>query len=373
MTTVAERCGWRPDPAGVEQTLADIAVNVTEFGGLRDELQPSGGLPWVKRAGKHDELWADDDEEWQLHTTRPDFVLDYAAMARDQDPIILAEALIETMPRWRRGRQGIGDCVSWGWEMVATCAAAWQSLNEPGTRFRGEYATEPIYGGSRVEARGRRTGGWSDGSYGGAAAKWSTDWGCLLRADLSAVGSAEYDLRQYDSQKAKNWGHYGCGGKNDASKLDQAAKDYPLGHCVLVTNFDDAALAIANGYPIAVCSMYGFGSRGRDGFAPHRGSWAHCMCFVGVRFDQPGLLCMNSWGNSWGTKDPHAYVDHPELQKCTAWVSARDVNGMLRGRDSFAGGRPAKLERKPIQWEGLFTRGIGRRRRQQPRSLFAAA
>lgn len=56
------------------------------------------------------------------------------------------------------------------------------------------------------------------------------------------------------------------------------------------------------------------------------------MCFLGVRFDRPGLLCLNSWGPNWvdGPKWPE---DMPEG---SFWVDAETAGRMLAGEDSFA-------------------------------------
>ena len=189
-------------------------------------------------------------------------------------------------------------------------------------------ATEAIYGGSRVEARGVTFGGWSDGSYGAAAAKWLMGWGVLFRQPYDTA-----DLSVYSASRAKQWGAYGCGGKGDDGRLDAIAKQHPIRHVALVTNFDEAAAAIRSGYPVAVCSMQGFTSRrDADGFCRASGSWAHCMCFIAVRYDRPGLLCLNSWGPNWvsGPKWPD---DQPDG---SFWVEAAVATRMLRGRDSFA-------------------------------------
>ena len=63
-------------------------------------------------------------------------------------------------------------------------------------------------------------------------------------------------------------------------------------------SFAEAAAAIRNGYPVAVCSGQGFTmTRDRDGFCLPRGSWGHCMCFIGVAVGRrPGLCCLQSWG-----------------------------------------------------------------------------
>lgn len=274
----------------------------------------------------------------------------------DRDAVILFDALQRVHPTWRRGAQGIGDCVSWGFELMATLHHAVDIVVKGlPWEWRGEYATEPLYGGGRVEARGRRTGGWGDGSYGGAQIKWMTQWGCLLRIDYSvATGVTEHDLRQYDSRKAKNWGNYGCGGQHDKGKLDAVAKETPVVEGRLVTTYDEAVALIENGYPVAVCSGQGFGKRGSDGFAPPRGSWAHCMAFTGVRYDKPGLLLSNSWGNSWGTHAmPH--VEWDQVRRCSAWCDPRTAGRMLAGRDSYAGVGIDGLKRRKIDWGSGWT------------------
>ena len=58
------------------------------------------------------------------------------------------------------------------------------------------------------------------------------------------------------------------------------------------------------------------------------------MAFVGVRFDRPGLLCVNSWGYS--NKGPHGVETFSEVMKAGFWVDAKTVDRMLRGQDSYA-------------------------------------
>ena len=255
----------------------------------------------------------------------------------NQEPVLLTDALLKLNPSWRRGAQKIGDCVAWGWALCLDLAVAvdiW--VDKEPWQWRGHFATENLYGGSRVEARGKRVGGWSDGSYGGATAKWITKWGCLRRHNYSiATGNKEHDLTTYSGDKAKQWGYYGNGGRYDKGELDKVSKDFPVKEAVLVTNFDDAANCILNGWPIAVCSGQGFTkTRDAQGFCSPRGSWSHCMAFTGVRFDRPGLLCTNSWGYS--NKGPHGVETHPEVMKASFWVDAKVVDKMLRGQDSYA-------------------------------------
>jgi hypothetical protein len=270
----------------------------------------------------------------------PEFAAAAPALMRQRErDTVLYPALFSLHPSWRRGSQGIGDCVSWGYELACTLLKAIQivSLGRP-EMWHAEVATESIYGGSRVEARGRKTGGWSDGSYGAAAAKWVHEWGVLLRQNYSQqTGNSDHDLSSYSSKRAKDWGNWGCGGQSDKDALDLVAREHPVQTVSLVATFDEAAAAIQNGFPVPVCSGQGFSSaRDKEGFCAPQGSWAHCMCFIGVRYGaRPGLLCANSWGRS--VKGPFWPAEAPEaITWCAWWVDADVCNRMLSGRDSFA-------------------------------------
>ena len=245
---------------------------------------------------------------------------------------------------WVVERQGIGDCVSWGWAhgiWIAQCVD-WETgrLAQP-PPFP---STEAIYGGSRVEARGRSgdgsspVGGYSDGSYGAAAARWVRDWGVVYREEVGG-----HDLRNYSADRAKAWGAYGNGGQGDKGKLDAIAKKHPAQYVALATTWAEAAAAIEAGFTVPVASMQGFASR-RDaqGYAPASGQWAHEMCFISVRYQKNGsptdaLLCLNSWGPNWisGPKWP---ADQPDG---SFWVTRSTVESMLRAKDSFAVGSVA--------------------------------
>lgn len=228
---------------------------------------------------------------------------------------------------WQVGRQGIGDCVGWGWAHACDIHLAIMYCQGDSADWR-PVAVESIYGGSRVEARGLRSGGYSDGSYGAAAAQWVRDFGLIFRDRYPSV-----DLSSYSPRRSKDWGNFGNGGRDDQGRLDAEAKRSPVRTVALVNNFEEAAAAIASGYPVPVCSGVGFASRrDQDGFCQPAGSWSHCMCFVGVRHDRKGLLCLNSWGPSWvsGPKWPD---DMPEG---SFWVDQATVNRMLRWQDSFS-------------------------------------
>jgi hypothetical protein len=233
------------------------------------------------------------------------------------------------------GRQGIGDCVSWGAMHAVYCAEAvdWATgkLAEPPKMP----ASEAIYGGARVEARGRDgsgrspVGGWSDGATGWGAARWLRDWGVVYREDVLG-----HDLRTYDKNRAKSWGAYGCGGQGDDGKLDARAKRHPCRHVVAVKTWDELVAAVTSGYPVTIASSVGFnsGNRDADGFCAAAGTWMHQMCVIGVRFgNRTGALICNSWGAYvGGGKFP------PDQPDGTFWAEKSALQRILAQGDSYA-------------------------------------
>ena len=294
--------------------------------------------------------WFPDDNriaDFNQENNRLRFVAPHLLSTAREDTFLWL-ALLMAHARWRRGAQGIGDCVSWGAELVATVLMALQSAKGE-SRWITEAATESIYGGCRVEALGKRQGGWSDGAFGAAAAKWLRDWGVILRLDLgSETGNREHDLRKYSKTKAKDWGNWGCGGRNDNGKLDGVARQFPVQHVVAVKDVEEAAAAICNLYPITIASMAGFGDMRRDrrGVVRRRGQWPHQMCVLGVRFraGEPEFRIFQSWGDSCSGPDPG--IDHPAISACSWWATAEDMQWILRSGDCWIfgdiGGLPAQ-------------------------------
>lgn len=289
--------GYEPNPAGTREFLKELEE------------------PYFATAGK---------ECLDKFERKP--VLLYRAGYRVHEEIYGAQ--------WKPLRQTIGDCVSHGWALSCWLSMCQDYLDGKIADPPPLVSTESVYGGSKTEARGRTTGSWSDGSYGGAAAKWVRDWGVTFRLQYPAEDGG-HNLLEYQGNLAKNWGFYGNGGQNDNGVFDKVAKRHPMRHVALVKTFEEAAAAINSGYPVAVCSGAGFSSR-RDeqGFSPRQGGWAHCMAFVATRFDRPGLLCQNSWGSSWNS-GPRWPDDQPDG---SFWVDATTVTQMLSGGDSFCVG-----------------------------------
>lgn len=238
-------------------------------------------------------------------------------------------------------RQEIGDCVSFGAAAAVYCSESltWDLGKTPAPPLIP--ATESIYGGSRVEARKKPegTGGWSDGSYGGAAARWLRDWGVIYRQPY-ANG---IDLTNYSGSRAKSWGNWGNGGEGDNGRLDAVAKKTPARYVVAVRTWDECKAALTAGFPVTIASMQGFASRTDEaGILPASGNWAHQMCLVGIRFKQnspPGVravdacLVLNSWGTKWISYAGKYPSDQPDG---SFWATRDVIERILAQNDSYA-------------------------------------
>jgi hypothetical protein len=260
---VRKLCGWKQDTVGIQQTAREV-------GSIR---QVARGLIGGERKDAY-----------------------------------LFLPLLACKPNWRRGAQGLGDCGSWGTELAATLLMAVDGVAGTGSWIE-EAATEPIYGGGRVEVLGKSRGGRSDGMMGYAAAKWLKEFGVLLRTDYSKeTGNREHDLRKYDAKKAKEWGDYGCGGSADKGKLDAVARLHPVEHIAQVKTVEEAIAALSNYYPVTIASMAGFGDMKRDsnGLCKWVNQWAHLMCLIALRWrnGKPEFRVGQSWGDSCSGPDP---------------------------------------------------------------------
>ena len=99
--------------------------------------------------------------------------------------------------------QGIGDCVSHGGATTIDHTYCAQIKNGSRHQWKSRTASEPLYALSRVEI-GKRQLGNRDGSCGAWLAKAVTEKGTLVR---DVYG--KYDLRNYNSTRAKEWGYTG--------------------------------------------------------------------------------------------------------------------------------------------------------------------
>ncbi|WP_020533729.1 hypothetical protein [Flexithrix dorotheae] len=93
---------------------------------------------------------------------------------------IFEQATSRKFPVWQ---QEIGDCVSFGYALGVSTLMGVQIAQSSEEIYPADVASEPIYGGSRIEIGQGRLGcsidDSTDGSYGVWAAKWVKDYGIL--------------------------------------------------------------------------------------------------------------------------------------------------------------------------------------------------
>lgn len=276
------RFGYTPDPEGTREFLAEL--------GPEKFFSQAGAEAMQKARGVDTFLYRQ---------------MDKAHRARYGKPFVV-------------GRQLIGDCVSWGAMHAVYCqdAVSWSlgKLPEPPLMP----ASEALYGGARVEARGKPGdgaqpyGGFSDGATGFGAAKFLREFGVVYREKVNGI-----DLSEYSGERAKQWGAYGCGGQGDKGVMDGIAKKHPCKHVVGVRTWDELAAAIESGYPVTLASSQGFQSvRNKDGIAEASGTWMHQQVAIAIRHKKNGspddcVLILNSWGPNWigGPKWPEDMPD----------------------------------------------------------------
>lgn len=193
-------------------------------------------------------------------------------------------------------------------------------------RWVAKAATEPIYGGSRVEIGNYTKGAGSTGHW---TAEWLSQYGVLLRKKYPGG----YDFTIYNPALAKQYGREGC-----PDPLEPLAKLHPVKDVAICTSYADMCDSIYNGCPVMVCSNVGFGNGSdeldSEGFLTRKARpWYHAMLFGGYddEYRRPGALCFNSWGkdavygSTRGPQPPGSF-----------WVDASTVDAMLRQGDSFA-------------------------------------
>jgi len=285
--------------------------------------------------------WLDQPEQVQLLTSGYIYksvqeVLDdnglrsIESLLEDKKTVVLAH-MFRQLPNnggkdvdW--GPQAIGDCVSWGWGGVTDMSqAAAIIIGKKPWEFQAT-SREYIYGSSRVEIGGQR-GSRSDGSVGAWAAEGVKKFGAPSRKAL-ADAAKDNALLTYSGSRAKDWGANGV-----PDSLEPVGQKHYFKEVVMVTTFEEAAAMIYLGKAVAVCSTQGFSqSRDSEGFCrTSMMPWPHCMYFAGVRWDRPGLLCTQSWGQQSPT-GPKAF----EQPDNSFWVQDTVTTSMLRRKDSYA-------------------------------------
>ena len=222
--------------------------------------------------------------------------------------VVLTDIVEKVTGSFKSRLQEVGDCVSMAKGLAVDIAKSvdiW--VNKDFEEWIAETSTEDIYGGARVIIGKNQIRG--DGCVGAWAAKWLTDYGALPRGKYGDI-----DTTKYSGSRARTWGSSGV-----PQSLIVEIKKHPIQITSQVKSYEQARDLIANGYPIAVCSNLGFSNqRDKNGVSKPSGSWAHCMCVIGVWDDGNirRLLIQNSWG---------CYSDDTEVLTKDGWKFFKDL------------------------------------------------
>jgi hypothetical protein len=229
-------------------------------------------------------------------------------------------------------RQVVGDCVSHATRNAIDVTRACEIINGEPKEFIARGATEGIYG-----SRGH---GGEGMTCSGAARFVNKSGGLLIRKKYSSI-----DLSSYQGRVAANWGRSGV-----PRDLLAEAQKHQVKTVSLLNTVEQARDAIANGYCLSVCSMYGFSSRrDKHGIAARSGSWAHAMAWIGMDdshevYKETLFLVQNSWGVWNGGPKTHG---QPEG---SFWIRERDAAGMLASNGSWVFSDVDGFPPRKVEW-----------------------
>jgi hypothetical protein len=222
--------------------------------------------------------------------------------------------------------QEIGDCIGHAFGLgVDVLTAVRIAMFDRPEKWVAKCSTEIIYAGSRIEVGGGRVRG--DGSMGVWASKFIREWGILLRQTYL---NGKYNYTNYSGSVARTLGKRGV-----PDDLEPLCREHPVKTCSIVRSWEECRDAVANGYPVAMCSNVGFyTTRDKDGFLRRsRRPWYHAMAILGIddAYKRPGALVQNSWGKNW--------VSGPTRHGQPVgsfWADASAIDYALKQGDSIA-------------------------------------
>ena len=240
-------------------------------------------------------------------------------------------------------RQEIGDCVAFGYTAAVQYLQCVAIANGTPDEFHPIFPPYHYACGRVLIGRNQIRG--PDGSVGSWQADALQEYGCV---PATAGG-----LPEYSGQVARLWAS-----KRPDKLYMEIGATHKIKTAAPINSYDEARDAIANGYPVPVCSNRGFEMRPRVANGKHwgvpSGSWAHCMCFIAVddtvqcpSFAGGGkgaLYCLNSWG-----PDAHGQPAD-DAPPGGFWVSAKVADAMLKQDDSFAISQFAGFPAQDLRW-----------------------
>lgn len=246
-----------------------------------------------------------------------------------------------------RNQGSVGSCVAFGCVCAVEYLQCVQIANGQPSEFKA-LAQEVVYGGSRVEIGGGRIRG--DGSVGGWAARWCSEYGVVARGR-----HGEHNLERYDESLCRQYGAKGV-----PADLEPIAKQRPVKNTAPIRSAAECRKALASGYPVSVASSQGFVmKRDSEGFCKASGTWMHQMAILGYQNgSRPGFWIQNSWGPSAHT-GPKGAGSPPEGG---FWAEASVVDRMLRQGDSWAFSDVVGFPKRKLTWYDVTQRRETRQR-----------
>jgi hypothetical protein len=186
--------------------------------------------------------------------------------------------------------------------------------------------------------------GWSDGSYGAAAARWVAGLKSGMGGIVYRERYGDVDLTTYSIPRSQQWGAYG-----PPAAIGREGVKHTARQVALCEDWESLVSALESGFVVPICSNVGFAAtnvRDADGFLPRGSNWSHCMLLCSVKYaandgkdrnvprmknPRDGVLCINSWGKAWVSGPKHP-ADQPDG---SFWMTRTDAEAILRQSDSF--------------------------------------
>ena len=183
-----------------------------------------------------------------------------------------------------------------------------------------------IYGCERVFIGGQ------EGSYrGGGVGAWVSS----AVQKYGVIATATPNCPEYSADIARDWG-----AKGPPEEFIQYGTQHIIKSTAAVTTLDDVKDALANFYPVGVCSSVGFDMLPcSDGFNHYSTIWNHAMTLIGydegddIHEIPPCFCLLNSWADVHGT-----IIDFRTREKWpigTLRISEDDVRKIIAENDSF--------------------------------------
>lgn len=215
--------------------------------------------------------------------------------------------------------QTTGDCVSHAVRGASDTARANDPEIKSETDWNDRTATEPLYG-----ARGH--GG--QGASCSQIVRWAhLTGGVMLRKNYPELG---IDLTRYNASPGIRWGSTGV-----PDNVTKVAAQHAIRTVSLVTTWQQARDAIANGYGVVCCSSVGFNKvRDSKGMLYPSTTWSHAMQWHGAddtHSDGCRFCVQNSWGYNW-VSGPKVH-DQPEG---SFWISQSVAQQMIAAGGTYA-------------------------------------